>query len=166
MPNKPKLGANDPRRISTSARKIHVIGPRAVLPVKIWRPDSFKNARVPKRAHTIRRCQILSIVDGDTCDAWVENGLEEMPYKRIRVRSYDAPSIEDDASAVERALGIKAKIRAEELLLGKIVECDFGAESQIYGRMLASITYYIGKTPYDFGSTMIAEHLSVSDVVR
>jgi endonuclease YncB( thermonuclease family) len=133
--------------------------------VKIWRPDIFKN-HPAKREHTIRRAVCLNVVDGDTMDMWIEGGLEEMPYKRVRIRAVDAPSIEEDASAAERALGMKAKARAEELMLGKGVVCDFGAESQIYGRYLAAVTYYIGKTPHDWAGTLIAEHLTVSDVVR
>jgi endonuclease YncB( thermonuclease family) len=157
--------ANDPRLVSTSPSKLHLTGPKALQPLKIWRPDVFKT-HPAKREHTIRRCVCLNVVDGDTFDVWVENGLEEMPYKRIRLSAVDAPSIEPDASEAERTLGLKAKARVEELILGKGVVCNFGAESQIYGRFIASTTYYVAKLPNDLAGLLIAEHLTVADVQR
>lgn len=69
----------------------------------------------------IRKATVTRVVDGDTFDAEIDLGFTANVKVRFRVRGVDTPEIYRPKSKAEHELGVKAKVRVEELILNNCV---------------------------------------------
>jgi len=99
--------------------------------------------RRPKKApFRYSFCKVDRVVDGDTCDLWINLGFKTFVKKRIRMWGINTPESRTRDKA-EKVLGLAAKARLKELLEGG--ECDLDSlELGKYGRVLG-ILYVKGK---------------------
>ena len=98
-----------------------------------------KKAKVPYRYAS---CRVDRIVDGATCDLWINLGFSTFVKKRIRMYGINTPESRT-RDLEEKKLGLAAKERLKELLAdGK---CDLDShELGKYGRVLG--TLHVGAT--------------------
>jgi endonuclease YncB( thermonuclease family) len=100
------------------------------------------------------KARIKRVIDSDTVDAILDLGFGVNIKRRFRIINFDGPEIWRPRNDKEEAHGTKAHIRAEELLLNKILIFQTSKEPGIYGRYSASITLEDGR---DFATVMINE---------
>lgn len=102
------------------------------------------------------RC--VRVIDGDTVELDVDLGFEIRFLQRFRIVGIDTPEIfgvRKDSS--EYAAGMAAKLRVEELILGKDLEVETERDrTDKYGRYLGRIVV----AGVDVGQTLIAEGLA------
>ena len=100
-------------------------------------------------------CEMLSWIDGDTCDVSIDLGFEVWLNQRVRVDGINAPEIHSTKTA-EKLAGQRALKFAQGLapegLAYKIVTAKAGKEREKFGRWLAKITLPDGR---DFATAMI-----------
>lgn len=90
-----------------------------------------------KNPSYVYRAKITKVVDGDTVDVIIDLGFGVSFNTRLRLSGIDTMET-NDRDAVKKALGLKAKERVKELLVGKEVTLQsFKADK--YGRYLAEI---------------------------
>lgn len=65
---------------------------------------------------------ILRIVDGDTVDAQVDVGFSIFINHRFRIHNFDAPESYRPKTLAEKEHGEVAKLKAMELLEGKLLQ--------------------------------------------
>tara|TARA_R100000005_G_C5002527_1_gene210175 strand:+ start:946 stop:1308 length:363 start_codon:yes stop_codon:yes gene_type:complete len=85
-------------------------------------------------------CKVDRIIDGDTCDLWINLGFSTFVKKRIRMWGINAPESRTRNKA-EKVLGLAAKARLIELLSGGVCDLD-SLELGKYGRVLGLL--YVG----------------------
>jgi len=95
------------------------------------------------------------IVDSDTLDAFVDEGLYDYAYITIRIRDFDGPETRT-TNLLEKVHGLEAKAYASELLLGKPVRILAFKDTETFGRFVADVWYYAGGIPVSFADTMRA----------
>ena len=82
-------------------------------------------------------CKVDRVVDGDTCDLWINLGFSTFVKKRIRMWGINTPESRTRDKA-EKVLGLAAKERLKELL--ECGECDLDSlELGKYGRVLGTL---------------------------
>lgn len=138
--------------------------PSEAAPLKIWRPQSFKDHPM-KRPSYPRRAICDNVVDGDTYDCMVEMGITAYEYVRVRLSGVDAPEIFHPKSKAEVDLGLQAKDLATAKLLNKPVVLTFKSDDQVQGRFLCLVQYWDNGMLTDFGTTLTAAKLLKKDVV-
>jgi endonuclease YncB( thermonuclease family) len=94
-------------------------------------------SRVPYRYSA---CKVDRIIDGDTCDLWINLGFDTFVKKRIRMWGIDTPETRTRDKA-EKLLGYAAKARLVELLADGVCDLD-SLELGKYGRVLGIL--YVG----------------------
>lgn len=98
--------------------------------------------------------KIVKIIDGDTVDVLIDLGFKTFVKKRIRVNGINTPETRT-RDLKEKALGLKAKARVEELLLEEdcLIIKSYGQGK--FGRVLGDI--YFSKDKINLGSLLVAE---------
>lgn len=132
-----------------------------------WRPPSFASHPAKRATHVPMRAICYAVIDGDTLDVLVELALGVYTYERIRIAKVDAPEILHPTSEAERTLGLQTKSAVEGLLLNMPALVDFGSESQVQGRFIASVQYWTGGAAgvwRDLAQYLTEHHLLKSDV--
>ena len=81
------------------------------------------------------------VIDGDTIDAFVDEGLYDYAYITIRVKDFDAPETRT-SNLKEKTHGLDAKIFAVDLLLGKPIRMLTYKDTETFGRFVADVWYY------------------------
>ena len=88
---------------------------------------------------------VLKVVDGDTFDAELHPLPDTTRRVRVRVMELDTPEIRGQCSE-ERELAQAAKIRAAELLVGRVrLEVPQARAFDKYGRLLAKVRLEDGR---------------------
>lgn len=87
-------------------------------------------------------CKVDRIIDGDTCDLWINLGFSTFVKKRIRMWGTDTPESRTRDKA-EKAQGLAATSRLRQLLAGGVCDLD-SLELDKYGRVLGIL--YVGST--------------------
>ena len=100
--------------------------------------------------------KVVRVVDGDTVDAVVDVGFGITVSQRFRIVDFDAPESWRPSCEEEKIHGLKAKERAQDLLLGKELIFKTSKTPGIYGRYGATIWLEDGT---DFKEIMISEGL-------
>lgn len=96
------------------------------------------------------RCVIALWIDGDTCDVFVDLGLNKYGYETIRLRDVDAPEINRLAT---RDAGMAAKAFVEELApQGTPVVIETIKDVTTFGRYVADIMLPDGR---DLGAELV-----------
>lgn len=81
------------------------------------------------------------VTDGDTFDFFIDLGLNQYAYDTIRLYGLDTAEIFHPSNAAEKAHGLAAKARAEELIGGKPVMIKSFKDAETFGRYVAEIWY-------------------------
>lgn len=87
-------------------------------------------------------CKVDRIIDGDTCDLWINLGFSTFVKKRIRMWGIDTPESRTRNKA-EKVLGLAATARLNELLSEGVCDLD-SLELGKYGRVLGIL--HVGAT--------------------
>lgn len=94
--------------------------------------------KVPSKVpYRYSACKVARIVDGDTCDLWINLGFDTFVKKRIRMWGIDTPESRT-RDKDEKVLGLAATERLVELLSGGVCDLD-SIELGKYGRVLGII---------------------------
>ena len=80
---------------------------------------------------------IKNIIDGDTLEASVDLGFHTYSRQRFRLVNYSAPEVHGQ----EKAFGIIAKSKLEELLPLESEVIFSSTKTEKFGRWLADVTY-------------------------
>jgi len=99
--------------------------------------------KVPNKVpYRYSACKVSRIVDGDTCDVWINLGFDTFVKKRIRMWGIDTPESRT-RDKDEKVLGLAATERLRELLSEGVCDLD-SLELGKYGRVLGIL--YVGET--------------------
>lgn len=79
------------------------------------------------------------VTDGDTYDFFIDLGLNQYAYDTIRLYNLDTAEIFHPSNAAEKAHGLAAKARAEELILNKPVLLKSYKDAETFGRYVAEV---------------------------
>lgn len=82
--------------------------------------------------------RVHEIIDGDTLDVSLDLGFNIQHIIRLRLYGINAPETRSK-DIQEKQLGLKAKQRLIELILGKVVTIKTHKTSDKYGRYLAEV---------------------------
>lgn len=94
--------------------------------------------KVPSKVpYRYSACKVARIVDGDTCDLWINLGFDTFVKKRIRMWGIDTPESRT-RDKDEKVLGLAATERLRELLSEGVCDLD-SIELGKYGRVLGII---------------------------
>ncbi|MBT3708927.1 MAG: thermonuclease family protein [Gammaproteobacteria bacterium] len=94
--------------------------------------------KVPSKVpYRYSACKVARIVDGDTCDLWINLGFDTFVKKRIRMWGIDTPESRT-RDKDEKILGLAATERLIELLSEGVCDLD-SIELGKYGRVLGII---------------------------
>src|SRR5688572_30407267 len=87
------------------------------------------------------RATCLKVVDGDTLDLDIDQGLHQHAHERVRLYGIDAPEtfgVSKDSDEYKR--GVLARDRLTQLVTGKVLWVETHKDStEKYGRYLALI---------------------------
>lgn len=83
------------------------------------------------------QARITEVIDGDTFEASVDLGFQVYFRERFRLLNYAAPEVKGP----EKALGLVAKKKLEELLPVNFVVTMKSKRMEKYGRWLADVTW-------------------------
>lgn len=100
------------------------------------------------------------VVDGDTMDVFLDLGLYQYAYERVRLQDVDTPEIYGRASDEERERGHEAKRFVEERILGQPVIVHTDRDETSFGRFTARISFYRDGEWRDLGSALVAAELA------
>ena len=103
---------------------------------------------------TTYRAHCNHVTDGDTFDFLVDLGFLQYAYLTVRLRNLDTPEVFRPVSEEEKARGLGAKARVEELLLGKPAMLRPFKDSTTFGRFVADVMYWDGSGWEDLAGTL------------
>lgn len=116
------------------------------------KPSEFDNHPMPYEPHAMRGiCRY--IVDGDTVDVFVDEGLYDYAYITVRIKDYNAPELNGPTEA-EKLHAQEARAYAMSLIYGHPVRVLTFKDRQTFGRFVADIHYWSEGVITDFASTM------------
>jgi len=84
---------------------------------------------------------VKRVIDGDTIDVLVDLGFYSYAFVTVRLAGMNAPE-PNRGSQEQRALGIEAKIFAEERVLDQPVVLHTWKDRTTFGRFVASVQYW------------------------
>lgn len=107
------------------------------------------------------RAACLRVVDGDTVDLDIDQGLHQHAHERVRLYGIDAPEVYGVAKdSEEYRLGMLAKERLEQLIVGKKLWIETHRDkTEKYGRYLAVIWTEIDGSLINVNETLVNEGL-------
>ncbi len=104
------------------------------------KPSDFDNHPMPFEPRPLRGvCKY--VVDGDTLDAFIDEGLYDYAYITIRIKDFDAPETRT-TNLIEKEHGLQARAFASILLLGKPVKLLTFKDSETFGRFVADVFFW------------------------
>jgi endonuclease YncB( thermonuclease family) len=122
------------------------------------KPADFKNLPLPMTPPPMYRGVVKHVVDGDTLDVFVDLGLYQYTYVTVRLDGVDTPEIFGAQAKTEKAAGMAAKARVEELVLNRAVLMRTFKDRTSFGRFVADIFYDDGGGNYlSLSETLVEE---------
>ena len=96
-----------------------------------------RGLQMAKAPYRYASCRVDRIVDGDTCDLWINLGFSTFVKKRIRMYGINTPESRT-RDLEEKKLGLAAKDRLKELLADGVCDLDSHVLG-MYGRVLGTL---------------------------
>lgn len=100
------------------------------------------------------------VVDGDTMDVFLDLGLYQYAYERIRLQDVDTPEIYGRVSDEELERGREAREFVEARILGKPIIVETERDETSFGRFTARIHYHEDGQWRDLGDALVDAHLA------
>lgn len=102
-----------------------------------------------------RKCTVKNVVDGDTVDVLIDNGLGDYREARLRLWGINTPEIR----GVEREQGLIVKEWVKSKIDGKEVDMIFGKVDS-FGRPLALLAMDLGPEAPWINEVLLAEGMA------
>lgn len=106
------------------------------------KPPEFESHPMPFPEPFTMRGVVRYVVDGDTIDVYVDQGLNHYSYITVRVRGIDAPELYRPADDAERQRAAAARATVESLVMGKPVVIRTYRDRRTFGRYVADVLYW------------------------
>ena len=126
-----------------------------------------KKKRKPSIVHDYIKywymAECVNVVDGDTYDLYIDQGMKSGREERVRLFGFNTPEINSKKDSDEYKRGMEAMARVEDLILGRedlIVQTIKDTEGK-YGRYLVRILFEVipgePRSLADLGTLLVNE---------